>query len=152
MKKTIYLLIVLLFTLVGCKKNSVTLNDFILKAEDNAYYVESNKTGYENYQYIKEIYYAVNRENAYDIQFLELESDDYAKKFFLLNANDLRSKITDKDYIKSKSLSSYELFHAEDDEKYYLVIRSNNNIIYIDAPIDYINEIEEFLSDLNLEY
>lgn len=152
MKKIKYLLIIILLVCVGCKKNSFTLSDFISKANDNAYFVESNKSGYEEYQYIKKIYYAINRENAYDIQFLELENDDYAKKFFLLNAGEIKEKITNQDYIKSKSLTNYELYHAENDTKYYLVVRSTNNIIYIDAPINYINEIEEFLEDLEIEY
>lgn len=152
MKKIKYLLILVLLLCVGCKKNSVTLSEFIEKAHNNGYIVESNKTGYEEHNYIKNIYYAINRENAYDIQFLELENEDYAKQFFLINANEIKSKITDKDYLKSKSFTSFELYHAENDESYFLVIRSNNNIIYIDAPIDYINEIEEFLEDLDLEY
>ena len=44
------------------------------------------------------------------------------------------------------------MFHAENEETYYLVIRSKENIIYISAPINFINEIEEFLDDLDLEY
>ena len=152
MKKGKYFLIIFILLLTACKKNSFVLNDFINKANDNAYIVESNKTGYEEYDYIKNIYYAINRENAYDIQFLELINDDYAKQMFLVNASEIKNKITDKDYIKSKSLTSYELYHAENDTNYYIVIRSNNNVIYIDAPIDYINEIEEFLEDLELEY
>ena len=152
MKKIKYLLIIVLLICVGCKKNEVTLSDFISKATDNAYFVEKNMTGYEDYSYIKNIYYAINREDAYDIQFLELENVDYAKEFFLLNANEIKTKITNKDYIKSMSITKYELYHAENDTNYYLVLRSNNNIIYVDAPINYINEIEEFLEDLDLEY
>ena len=151
MKRIICLLLITLFISVGCSKNIVTLNDFIDKATYNGYIIEQNKTGYEEYDYINEIYYAINRENAYDIQFLELENDEYAKNFFLVNASSVKEELTDKDYIKSKSLSNYELFHGENDEKYMLVIRSNNNIIYVDAPIKYINEIEEFIKDLGLE-
>ena len=152
MRKLRYLLLILLFIVVGCKKNSVTLDEFIDIAKFNGYYIEENKTGYESYSYISDIYYAVNRENAYDIQFLKLDNDDYAKKFFLLNVNEIKNNLTTEDYIKSKSLSNYELYHAENDSTYYLVIRSKENIIYISAPINYINEIEEFLEELDLEY
>lgn len=152
MKKSKFFLIIFILLITACKKNSVTVDEFITNARENAYIVENNKSGYEDYDYIKSIYYAVNRENAYDIQFLELVNDDYAKQMFLINASEIKSKITDKDYVKSKSFTSFELYHAENDTNYYLVIRSNNNVIYIDAPIDYINEIEEFLEDLELEY
>lgn len=152
MKKIKYLLFVFVLLLTACKKNSFTLNDFIDTATYNGYIIEENKTGYESYPSVLKVYYAVNRENAYDIQFLELDNVDYAKNFFALNANEIKESITSNDYIKSKSLSTYELYHAENDSTYYLVIRSNKNIIYIKAPINYINEIEEFLEDLSVDY
>ena len=74
MKKVKYLLLILLFILVGCKKNSVTLEEFIDIGTYNGYIIEKNKTGYEEYPDILDIYYAVNRENAYDIQFLKLKN------------------------------------------------------------------------------
>lgn len=137
---------------MGCTKNNLTLSSFIEKANDNAYFIENNKKGYESYQYIKEIYYAVNRENAYDIQFLELENDDYAKKFYDVNMNALLEYVNSDTYVKNKNSLDYQVYHLENDSKYYLVIRSKNNILYIDAPIDYINEIEEFLSDLDIDF
>ena len=153
MKKIKYiLLIMIILILTACKKNSVTLSEFIEMGTENGYILHEDMDGYEAYKYITSVYYAINRESVYDIQFLELENVDYAKRFFLLNANEIKDKITSKDYLKIKSLSDYELCHAEDDVKYYLVIRSDNNIIYIDAPINYINEIEEFLDDLDIEY
>ena len=152
MKRIKYLLLILLFLLVGCKKNSVTLDEFIDIAKFNGYLIEENKSGYEEYPNILDVYYAVNRENAYDIQFLKLNSDDYAKKFFLLNVNTIKENIGKDDYVKSNSLSNYEMYHAENNSTYYIVIRSKENIIYISAPINYINEIEEFLKELDIEY
>ena len=152
MKKLKYSLIVIVLLLVGCKKNTVTLDNFIENAKFNGYLIEENKTGYENYPNILDVYYAVNRENAYDIQFLHLDSIDYAKKFFLLNANDIKNNVGIDDYVKSMNLSTYEFYHTENGNTYSLVIRSNENIIYIKAPINYINEIEEFLNDLDIDY
>ena len=152
MKKITILIFILLITLCGCKKNSITLNDFIDIAEYNGYIIEENKTGYEEYPNILDVYYAVNRENAYDIQFLKLDNDDYAKKFFLLNVETVKEELDELSYIKSKSLTNYELYHAENEITYYLVVRSKENIMYISAPINYINEIEEFLEELDIEY
>ena len=152
MKKIFYLLLIVFFLLTGCKKNSVTLDDFINVAKYNGYIIENNKSGYESYPNIKDVHYAVNRENAYDIQFLELDNSDYAIRFFMLNVNGIQEDLDDNSYIKRKSLTNYELYHAENEETYYVVIRSKENIIYISAPINYINEIEEFLEELDLEY
>lgn len=152
MKKVKILLLIFIFILVGCKKNEVSLDEFIEVAKFHGYYIEENKTGYETYPNILDVYYAVNREEAYDIQFLKLDTIDYAKKFFLLNVDEIRNDITDEDYVKSKSLSNYELYHAENLDTYYIIIRSKENIIYIAAPVEYINEIEDFLEGLDLEY
>ena len=152
MKKLKYILIVFILLLTGCKGNSVTLDSFVDIAKYNGYIIEENKVGYEEYPDILDVYYAINREDAYDIQFLKLKTDAYAKKFFLLNVDDIRENITNNDYIKSQSLSNYEMYHAENESTYYIVIRSKENIIYIKAPINYINEIEEFLEDLDIEY
>ncbi len=152
MKKLKWILLILVFILTGCKKNSFVLDDFIDIAKYNGYIIEENKTGYETYSYILDVYYAVNRQNAYDIQFLKLDSDNYAKSFFLLNVNEIKKEISNRDYVKSKSYSNYELYHAENESTYYLVARSKENIMYISAPINYINEIEEFLEDLDIEY
>ena len=151
MKKFKYLLLIMIFFLVGCHKNSFNREEFIEMGTFNGYIVKADKTGYEEYDYIKEVYYAINRENAYDVQFLELENAEYAKRFFLLNASDIKENMIDRDYLKSMSLSNYEVYHVENETEYLMVLRSNNNIIYIKAPINYINEIEEFLHDLDLD-
>lgn len=152
MKKKIIMLLLISFLLVGCQSISLTKEDFIDQANYNGYLIENNKKGYENYAYIKNIYYAIQRENAYDIQFLELENDDYSKKFFDVNKENLDALKTSGSYSKKINRSDYNSYHVETDSKYLLVIRYKNNIIYIDAPIDYINEIEEFLQDLHLDY
>ena len=152
MKKIKYILIIFILFITACKSYSFDLDKFIDKAKFNGYLIEENKTGYETYSNISEVYYAINRENAYDIQFLKLNGIDYAKKFFLLNAEEIKKDISNNDYVKSNTSSTYEYFHAENESTYYIVIRSNENIIYIKAPIDYINEIEDFLRDLEIEF
>lgn len=152
MKKGLFLLLIIFVFIIGCTNRNLSLDEFVEKATFNGYIIRSDKSGYEAYDKILNVYYAINREEVYDIQFLELKDDDYAHKFFLLNKEEIKEEITGSDYVKNKSSNNYELYHAENSVKYYLVIRSNKNILYIDAPLAYMNEIEEFLDDLNLEY
>lgn len=152
MRKRKYLLLILFVFLVGCAKNSITLDEFIEKATFNGYILKSDKSGYESYEKILNVYYAINREEAYDIQFLELKDAEYAHNFFLLNKEEIKSDITGSDYVKNKETKDYDLYHAENSSKYYIVIRAKTNIIYIDAPLGYMLEIEELLSELDLEY
>lgn len=151
MKKR-FILIVFIFLLVGCKNNVFTKEVFLDRAQFNGYIIEKNNYGYEKYNYIKEVYYAINREGAYDIQLLILENEDYAKRFFETNKSELSKLVDNNTYVKNKNRSNYSLYHIETSLKYMLVIRSDNYILYIDAPIDYINEIEEFLADMDLDY
>lgn len=151
MKKKLFWLFCL-FIISGCAKNEVVLTEFLTTANNNGYILEENMTGYENYHYIQKIYYAINRENAYDIQFLELESDDYAKKFYDINKKELMNYVDDSTYIKNLNYSNYSVYHIENDVSYMLVLRSKNNIIYLEAPIEYFQEIEDFFKELSLDF
>ena len=152
MKKKWIVVLILIFLVIGCKKNNLTLDDFVEIGSRNGYILEENNRGYENYQYIKKVYYAINREDAYDIQFLELISDSYAKMFYELNKVELMGNVDGNTYIKNKEFSNYSLYHIENDLDYQLVYQSNSNILYIDAPIGYIREIEEFLDELDIDF
>lgn len=138
--------------IVGCTRNEFKVEDFLDKADFNGYIVNKDNEKYKNYSYINDVYYAFNREAEYFIQLLVLENDDYARKFFFLNQEEI-AKLKDKNsYVKTKNDEDYNLYHLETDSNYRLVIRIKKNVIYIDAPINYINEIEEFLKELNIEY
>ena len=150
--KKILLLIIILFIVTGCNKNDFTVTEFLDTADFNGYITSEDKKGYEDYDYIDNVYYAFNRDAEYFIQLLILNNGDYAKQFFLLNREDIAKLQDNNCYVKSKNYSNYNLYHLENDESYKLIIQAYNKIIYIDAPIGYINEIEEFLSELKLEY
>ena len=150
--KKIFILFIILFLLVGCTKQEVSLSEFTEVATFNGYIINTDMGDYIKYNYINDVIYAINRENAYYIQFIEINNDDYAKKFFLINKEEIEKYKTSNSYVKSYTKTNSDLCHLENDNDYMLVMRLKNNIIYIDAPIDYINEIEEFLSELNINY
>ncbi len=150
--KKIIVFILCLFLLVGCTKEIVTLNEFVEVATFNGYIITSSMDNYEKYNYIDNVVYAINREEAYFIQFIEIKDIEYAKKFFEYNRDDILQNKKYNSYSKSYENTNYSLYHLETDEDYRLVIRSMNNIIYVDAPINYINEIESFLQELNIDY
>lgn len=150
LKKIIILL--LLFLFIGCKKNDIYIDTFIDVANFNGYIITENKDEYKGYNYIKNVHYAINREGMYFIQFLELENDEVAERFFELNKEEFAKFKRSNTYTKTMNSMNYNLYHIETDDSYKLVIRSKSNIMYIDAPIDYINEIEEFLAELDIVY
>ena len=152
MKKKMIVLLLVLFMITGCKGNVLTKDIFLEKARDNAYIIQNTMSGYEQYEYIEDIYYAVNVSNAYDIQFIILRDDDYAKRFYEVNKQELMSLADGNTYTKYINTPSHSTYHLENDSKYMLVIRYKNNVLYIDAPISYINEIEEFLNEMDLDY
>ena len=151
MKKRI-IIFILLFLLTACSKNEFTKEDFLEKAEFNGYVIEESMDNYQGYNYIKNVHYAVNREGMYFIQLLEISNDDYAKRFYEYNMEEFIKRKTSNSYIKKINSTDYNVYHLETDSSYMLIVRYKNNIIYVDAPIGYINEIEEFLNELEINY
>ncbi len=151
MKKMLILLIICLIS-IGCSYDNLNKEKFVEMAEFNGYILEHNKEEYANYSYVLDVYYAVNRDYEYYIELLELESNEYANSFFNVNRKEIENVQTSNSYIKQKNFTNYNLYHVETDTDYMLVIRSNKLILYVTAPINYINEIEDFLNELNLEY
>ena len=149
-KKVIIFIILIL--LVGCTKKTFTVDEFLDIADFNGYIISESTEDYKSYKYVKNVYYAFNREAEYFIQLLVLDSDDYARKFYTLNMEEIAENKDKNSYVKTMNSTDYNLYHLETEEEYKLVIRSKEKIIYIDAPIDYINEIEEFLGELEIEY
>lgn len=152
MSKLKYLLLLLLLLLTACSKNEITKDVFVNVAEFNGYYLQNDKSGYEKYAYIKDVYYAINRENAYFIQFLELQNEDYAKEFFNLNKEEIKREETDYSYVKTRNYNHYAFYHMENDTNYMLVIRYKENILYLNAPLNYLIEIEELLDEMDIDY
>ena len=150
--KKIIIIVLSLILLTSCTKTEISSSEFVEVATFNGYIITSSMDGYEKYDYINNVIYAINRENAYFIQFIEINNDDYAKKFFDINKQEIEKNKTNNSYVKKINKSDYGLYHIENDDDYQLVMRIRNNIIYIDAPINYINEIEEFLNELNIDY
>ena len=150
--KKIIIIVLSLILLTSCTKTEISSSEFVEVATFNGYIITSSMDGYEKYDYINNVIYAINRENAYFIQFIEIMDDDYAKKFFDINKQEIEKNKTNNSYVKKINKSDYGLYHIENDDDYQLVMRIRNNIIYIDAPINYINEIEEFLNELNIDY
>ena len=149
-KKIIILFLVVI--ICGCGKYHLTNDDFISIAAFEGYIVEENMQGYESYQYIKKIYYAINREDAYYVQYFEMIDAEYAKKFFEINKVELENIVSDNTYVKRINRSTYSLYHLENDEDYMLVLQCEDKVIYVVAPIEYINEIEDFLYHLGLDF
>lgn len=152
MKKKIIVIFLFLFILTACGKKEITKENFVDIASFNGYIIENSKSGYEKYHYIKDIYYAINRDNVYFVQLLELENEEYAKKYYDINKQEIIKEENDLSYVKARNKQDYSFYHMENESNYMLVIQSSNKVLYVSAPISYINEIEEFLDEMDLDY
>ena len=151
MKKIGWFLLILIF-ISGCHNSKLIKNTFIEIAEFNGYVLYNTKKDYDKYDYIKDVYYAFNRENAYLIQFIELENEEYAKKFYEINKKNIEQKIDNSSNIQKGEGKSYSYYRVYSNEEYMLVIQNDNNVLYLDAPMGYLDEINTFLNELNLKY
>lgn len=150
MKKRWFLIFI--FILCSCTNYHLTIKEFRDIALFNGYYLDNTNNEYKNYSYVKDVCYAYSRESDYLIQFIELNNDDYAYKFFLTNKEAIQDDSNEVLYHKEKNSNNYNLYHIKTKEYIMIVIRMDNNIIYVNTTIDNNDTITSFFDELNIEY
>ena len=143
------LIIIIIFCLSGCVNYHLNIDEFRRVSLTEGYYLDNENREYKNYDYVC---YAYNREKDYLIEFINLENNDYAYRFFLTNKDAFSEEITRYVYLKEQNNRDYNLYHVETEKYYMLIIRMDNNIIYVNTDIEYKNDIENFLFNLKINY
>lgn len=150
MKKILIILIIILIT--GCSNYHLTIDEFRNISLNEGYYLDNQNIEYKNYDYVKDVCYAYDREKDYLVEFINLENNDYAYRFYLTNYEDFQDEVTTDSYLKIKNNDNYNLFHLENKKYYMLLIRMDNNIVYVNTEIEFKNDIENLLNKLNINY
>ena len=150
MKKILIIITILLIT--GCTNYHLTIEEFRNVSLDEGYFLDNENKEYQNYAYVKDVSYAYHREKDYLIEFIKLENNDYAYKFFLTNKEAFVNDTPEYKYIKYQNTNDYNLYHIETDRYYMLLIRMDNNMIYINTDIEFKQDIEKFLNKLNINF
>ena len=138
----------ILFMATGCfNKTALSSSDFKTRMEDKGYTVEdaTNQISSDN---INQVYIAKNEEEQYQIEFYDLSTSDTAYNFYnnaKINFENSKSGISSDSYVNIGNHSKYSL---STNNKFNVVSRIDNTVIYISVPDSYKSTVKDLLKDI----
>lgn len=140
---------VVLFTLTGCgNKTSITSDDFKNKMESNGYTVQDATNQMASYDYIKKVYIAISNDSTYQIEFYELSDSDYATNFFNNNKSIFEDSKSSVSTETSVNLGNHNKYSLTANDKFKVVSRIDNTVVYLDVDENYKSSVKDILDDL----
>lgn len=152
-KKMIYLSVVcliILFSITGCtKKNALTVDEFNKIARNQDFSVTENKE-FDADTYIDVIEGSKAKfSNKWEANFFVLSGDQDAKIMFEKDKNIIKVHERGGKTVRiSNDFPNYSTYKLTTNENYYYVCRVDNTVLYINAPKQYKDDIENFIEKL----
>lgn len=147
----VFISIITLFSFTGCgDKNPISADDFKSKMEEKGYTVVEATEQFTDFDYVKKVYLAVDKDTNYQMEFYQLDNEKNAKGFFASNQKiieDSKGKITK--FEISISGGNNEKYTLRTEGKYKYVSRIENTVIYFDVDEKYKDDIDEILDEID---
>ena len=138
-----------IFLLTGCgNKTALTSEDFKSKMEGNSFVVQDATSQMASYDYITQVYLAIDDSYKYQIEFYELSDADYASSFYNNNKSIFEESKSSSAVETSVSSGNNSKYTLVTNGKYKVVSRIDNTVIYVNADEDYKTEIKDLLKEL----
>ena len=129
-------------------KTSITATSFKNHMEDKGYILTDANSQFEEYDYIKQVYIAVSNDYGFQIEFYELTDDSYAMNFYNNNKSIFESS-KGSDATQTKvGLKNYSKYTLSSNEKYSVVSRIDNTVIYVNVDENYKDTVKDILDEL----
>ena len=147
MKKFIKLLVILpvIFILTGCGKDKTIIksNDMSKKMGELGFLVSDGTEMFEDEEILKVLSF---NNGKYQMEYHEYKTEEKAKESYNGNKNyfDLENKKG-----KETKKDNYDKYVQETKEEYHSLTRVGNTFLYVSASIEYKDEIEKVLKELN---
>lgn len=158
MKKVIKLIIMtilIIFIILGIKfiilnkaKPSLTAEEFKQTMEEKDFTILNITSKYSDYDYVKEVYAAVDNNSTYEIDFYLLSDISHGKEFYNIMKDNLKSSKNKGDRKKGSDYSYYGKYILYSKDQYRQISRVNDTIISIDVRTKYKDELLNLLNDL----
>lgn len=130
------------------EKTSITASSFKNSMEQKGYIVSDANSQFSEYDYVKQVYVAVNSDYSYKIEFYELADDNYATNFYNNNKSIFESSKGNTSTGTSTSLKNYSKYTLSSNGKYMVVSRINNTVIYLNVDDSYKDMVKDLLKEL----
>lgn len=143
------LCITMMFMLTGCgNKTAITSSDFKDKMENKGYVVQDATNQFSEYNYINQVYIALNSDSACQIEFYELSNIDSAINFFNNNKTLFENSKTSGAVEASVDVGNNSKYTLETNGQYKVVSRIDNTVVYLNVSHDYKSEVKDILKEL----
>lgn len=130
-------------------KKAITTEEFKIKMEARGYDVQDKSSLFSQYNYVKEVYFAISNENEYQIQFYQFSDKNHAKNFFNKNESIFRHYKSFNYNLESiVNFSNYTVYALNSNGLYRLVSRIDNTAIYLVVDSKYSAEANQALYEL----
>lgn len=148
MKKFLILVFSILILFTGCSnKKELDGENFKTYMKKKGYSIHDVYKQYSSDLVVSALI-ALNEKGAYQIEFLEFKSEDYAKNSFQANRTLFKENKQDEDKEESVSKDNYSKYTLITKDMYYVISRKNNTLIYLTVDGSYKEDIDEILEDL----
>lgn len=155
MKKSVIITFVIIIAIVGVifinlnkEKASITALDFYITMSQKGYVVQDASGQFLEYDYVKQAYIAGNNDYTYQIEFYELIDDSNAISFYNNNKSIFESSKGNTSAETSVGLKNYSKYTLSSNDKYMVVSRINNTVIYVDVEDRYKDAVKTLLDEL----
>lgn len=139
---------VAIFLGLNQKKEAISAYDFQSIMKSKGYIVQDVKEQVEDYDYVKQVYLAINDDYSYQIEFYEFSDDSDSKDFFDYNKSIFETSKGNSSAETSKALKNYSKYTLSTDGEYKVLSRIDNTAVYIDVDKEYKDEINSVLKEL----
>lgn len=129
-------------------KESITASEFYDKMEDKGYYLQDATNQFSAYDYIKQVYLALESDNKYQIEFYEFSDESYAMSFYENNKSIFESSKANSASNTNVNLKNSSKYTLSSNGSYKSLSRIDNTLIYIDIDSEYEDEVKDILKDL----
>ena len=134
--------------LTSKSKTSISAIGFATTMSSKGYEIVDANKQFEQYEYVTNAYIARNNSSSYQIEFYELSDDTIAKSFFIQNKTNFEKQKENtlaETNVNGKNYSKYTLSTGN---KYKVLSRIDNTVIYLDVDNSYKEEVKNILGEL----
>ena len=145
----IILSLFILFSATGCgNKNVLSVDDFNKKMEDKGYTVQDASSQMSEVKEIENVSIAIDKDQEYQIEFYKLDSADSAVIFFNENKEIFENSKTNNNSYSEANMANFSTYTLTTNDKYKLLSRIDNTVLYIDVLKDAKSEVKELVKQL----
>lgn len=138
----------LLLTACGVKKEAIDDEEFNRIMSNERFTVENREKEFDENEYVEDILLAIQEDNNYEIVFLELESDSYAKKSYELAKKFIEPFKEGTSNYTEVNLANNSKYTLTTEDIYFVIARVEDTIIFLEVDKEYKAEVTDILNKL----